>query len=411
MRVLVVHDRLQVQDEIIQVFDGLSMEGLFVDKASDCSDARKQLRKHIYDLLVIDLTIPQISNIGGAPDYTNVRDLLAELLVSDELNMPGDIIGITRELEAADLLSGSIGQHVMVTIEEDSEGEWKKKLDEKFKYVLRAAISRQACSNSNHDFDCIIVTALDEEMAPFLAEYDTFERPEMLGLKAFSFTDKAQVSRRGLLFAVGRAGSIPTASYTQSLLSLFKPKLILLTGICAGLGSPESMKLGHIVAASSALDWDFGKWRESDDANDKKFASRPAPVEILQKTSIKLREIIGTDVLKEIGVVQELKNITEGRISNFEFHLAPMACGSAVVASTSMRSQISNLNDSIRGIDMESYGFFFAASKSHVIDPEFMCLKAVVDFADGNKDDQFHRAGCQASAFLARLIIERLWSF
>jgi hypothetical protein len=59
---------------------------------------------------------------------------------------------------------------------------------------------------------------------------------------------------------------------------------------------------------------------------------------------------------------------------------------------------------------MEAYGFYYAAAHSGVEPgPRFASIKSVVDFADGQKSDDYQEYGAFMSAKLARWLVERLW--
>ena len=306
----------------------------------------------------------------------------------------------------------------MTIIEEDGSGGWKAKLSEKLSYTFKVASGRQAAMNAQFDFDCAVITALDKEMRPYQEHFEFIEAGCFPGLKYFSFKSADGVMRRGAAFAVGKSGEARAASFAQSLLSLLRPKLILMSGICGGVAGKT--KLGDLVVAESALDWDYGKWAEEkkeDGAQgnaigEPKFFSRPDPVSIDgSKIHRLIRDIINSDYLLEPDVKRKISEISGGLITDAEIHLAPMASGSSVIASEEVMKNVRGLNESIRGIDMECFGLYQSAKKTHVIPPEFVCLKAISDFANGMKDDRYHAAASNFSAYIAMEIICNRWVF
>lgn len=91
--------------------------------------------------------------------------LLQELFNVDDMHVPGDIIGITYDADLLKLINSNIQPYLMAIIPEDQEGAWKQHLRNKIQYVSRASSSRQESLNAHYDYDCLIITALDEEFA------------------------------------------------------------------------------------------------------------------------------------------------------------------------------------------------------------------------------------------------------
>ena len=61
---------------------------------------------------------------------------------------------------------------------------------------------------------------------------------------------------------------------------------------------------------------------------------------------------------------------------------------------------------------MEAYGFAYAASRTPVVKPEFLVIKAVSDFCDLAKDDKDHVACCvYLSAKVVEEIVRTRWIF
>jgi nucleoside phosphorylase len=94
-----------------------------------------------------------------------------------------------------------------------------------------------------------------------------------------------------------------------------------------------------------------------------------------------------------------------------KFLLTHAASGSAVVANDTIVAQIRGLNDSIRAVDMESYGFYDACLKTFVAKPKFICLKAVSDFCNGEKGDDYHKYCSLLSAISTRRLLSEFIDF
>lgn len=413
MRVLIVHDRVEVAGEVEKIVRHEAPNVTIVDHAFDEVSARRSLESSIYDLMIVDLTLPHIAG-RDAPNYENAARLLREVFILEGINTPGDIIGLTREAEALERVGVSIGPHVMAIISEGDDGDWRRCLGEKVQYARRAAGARQLSINSQYDYDCLIVTALDEELDPYNEIFELSEYAMFPGAYTFAFADKSRKIRRGVAYSVGKSGEARAASFTQSLLAIFRPRLALMTGFCGGVEG--KVQLGDLVFAEAAIDWDYGKWAElpavGSEAPKSVFRSRPTPISILDQPSHRVvRDLLVSDFLRDPSFLRDVARYSEGRVSQPNGHVAPMASGSAVVASDEMIAQIRTLNESIRGIDMECFGFYHAVSRTHVVMPQMICVKSVSDFSNGLKGDEYHRACAYIAARTAEHVVKVLWSF
>ena len=86
--------------------------------------------------------------------------------------------------------------------------------------------------------------------------------------------------------------------------------------------------------------------------------------------------------------------------------IGPIATGSAVISNESFIEKIIEPQyRKLLGIDMETYGVYFACQNSGQ-DVQFVSIKAVSDLADKDKDDSFHSYGSYASASFAFKLLE-----
>jgi nucleoside phosphorylase/CheY-like chemotaxis protein len=411
MRILVVHDRAEIGKEIEQIATQTCEEsGLSrfdVHHVDNCSDARSRLVGSCYDLLIIDLTLPVLSG-GAVKGFQAVEDLLEELFASPQLLTPGNIVGITKDAIALDKIENNLGRHLMAVIPEDDTGSWRKQIADRTRYVLNSSKARSHALLTKHDIDWFVITALDKELAPFAYFFELQNNPAIPGLSEFVFTDMKGKPRRGACFAIGRAGQPSAASAAQGLLCQLRPRLAIMTGFCGGV--PGKAELGTILFAESAIDWDYGKWKPTKAMA--KLYSRPEPVPIRNsRTHLIARKIVEKGLYDASPLNTELASLSNDEITEAVFDLKPFASGSAVIGAHDVLESIAGLNDSIGGVDMESFGFYFACHHAHAAKPEFICIKAVADDCGIEKDDRLHAACCFASAHVAKAIATQYWDF
>jgi nucleoside phosphorylase/CheY-like chemotaxis protein len=407
MRILVIHDRQEVSEQIEDVLKTVGVEQNEVSFVEDGVSARLALQSATYDLAIVDLTIPHIKNKTN-PTFSVAEELLVEIFEAATLNPPGDIIGLTKDESALERIDSKIGPHLMAIIEEDQSGAWKSRLKDRVEYVIKAAQSRQRSVNQHYDYDLAIITALDKEYAPFKQIFELTDLPYFGGAESFLFSDKSGKIRKGIAYSVGRAGQASAASVTQAIVTQFRPSLVLMSGFCGGFSSKTVA--GEILIADSVFDWDFGKW--TGDEEKARFVPRPEPVTIRETKAHRFaRDFVQKKLSKENEVLGVLGGLSQNRINKIKMTLGPMASGSAVVAHRVLIDRIQGLNENILGVDMEAYGFAYACYRTPVIRPEFLVVKSVSDFCDLKKDDKDHAACCYLSAKVVEEVVSKQWVF
>lgn len=421
MRVLVVHDRENVRNELVDIVNGEAGSGVLVEQADDFVSAHRKLSSLIFDLMIIDLTLPHMHGRGEA-DYSTADRLLQELFSTDGLNCPGDIVGITKDSAALSSIANNIGPHLMGIIEEDNKAVWKQRVRDAVAYARRASETRLLSINSQFWYDAAIITALDKELAPHLERFECEPSKLFPGSREFGFRDSLGAMRRGVMFAIGKSGQASAASYTQSILSYFRPKIALMSGFCGGIKA-KKVNIGDLIVFESALDWDYGKWQEvkqtdgdqtdgDQTAKETVFHSRPDPVSIAGETIHLIgRDLVLNGLKDKSTLVKKYSGLGKGSLQDFAVHLGPVASGSAVVANDEIVGKIRGLNESIVGVDMESFAFYYACRRTHVRRPAFVCMKAVADHSNGNKGDEYHATCSEISANAVAEILTARWNF
>ena len=196
MKVLIVHDRQEISEVIESIVQRIADDNHSVAVTKDVYGARQKLEAEIYDLLIIDLTIPLLRN--GTISYQYAAQLLEELFNTESMNVPGDVIGITKDESAISRIDASISPHLMVSINEDKDGKWKEYLLEKLLYARRASKTRSISINQHYDYDALILTALDKEFLPFKEFFEFQEVKHFHGALSFNFSDQNGHFRRGI---------------------------------------------------------------------------------------------------------------------------------------------------------------------------------------------------------------------
>lgn len=412
MKILVIHDRAEIGAQLQCIASETAGPKSRIDLVNDVISARDKLRDHFYDLVVIDLTLPIKV---GRPSATleNTQIILEEIFDSEEIKAPADVLGISIDPSVLNLVRSSIGQHLMACLQEDSDGVWREAFKEKIRYLTKARSARQRVANSSHEVDLVLLTALDKEAQPYSDIFELGASPDFRGAKEFTFSDMNGRMRRGVLHAIGQAGQPPCGSATQALLTQFRPKLIVMTGFCGGVEA--RVRFGDLVGFVTSSAWDYGKWdeiRAPDGGKRTVFKPRPMPLNCPDNGIRDLvREMTQDSYRPSAETLAAVTRASGGRVTDWKIRLRGAGSGSAVVTSQEVLDQIVGRDEEIWAIDMESYAFYYACRNTPVLPPDFICLKAVADYCNGEKGSIYHDACSTISARAVHEIVTKRYDF
>jgi nucleoside phosphorylase len=196
---------------------------------------------------------------------------------------------------------------------------------------------------------------------------------------------------------------LTTAAITATkALCIWKPNVVVMTGICAGVRG--SVDLGDLVVATQCFEHSSGQLR---DGNLVPLQNRVAIQPWLLDFLIALTD--SPAMLQQIqdGYTQDLPAGFTTKI-----HYGSMACGPQVIKDQAYIDQLKSREHSLLGLDMESYGVALSASmcstSSHTIVP--LIVKGVCDFADTQKSDLWHDYCSYASASFVLAVLEQIFS-
>jgi len=178
----------------------------------------------------------------------------------------------------------------------------------------------------------------------------------------------------------------------------FKPKLIAMTGICAG--KKTDTKLADIIIPSEVFDYSRGK----KNINGTEF--RATYQQLGKNIFGYVQNNVNAELLNKIRIGFAFGDYPNRDIS---IHTKPLATGTWVVNDPEVLEAIgAHIQGNCIGLDMEAYAIALAA---HTFDTSWMILKSVQDYADGNKDQDelpFRKFAAYSSAKLLHELIPGL---
>jgi nucleoside phosphorylase/CheY-like chemotaxis protein len=402
--VLVVEDDNVKFGRIHNALEQVGVDSNAIKHAITSSQAMQELNAKEFDLLLLDMNLPR--RLGEPPIRGGGVELLLDIHRDRSIRPPRYIVGLSAFEDVvvefgerfADLL------WTLVLYSENSN-QWIAQIGAKIAYIQAAKGSRNFTDGATFGIDLGIVCALEGvEFAAVRAlpcgwQPLRLERDETRYISGTIQEDRTAFSV--IAAAAPRMGMSASAVLTSKIIAQFRPRLIVMVGICAG--RVEKTGLGDVIVADPCWDWGSGKIDSINDAPN--FRPAPHQVEIDTDLGALLKEIC-TDV----GMLAEIKSVARGTKppNELKVHFGPLASGAAVVANSHVFNNLLQQHRNLLAIEMEAYGVVSACKGLGKPRPASLIMKAVCDFADKDKDDDFQEYAAHTSALLLLKAAPRL---
>jgi len=388
MRALLVEDnyeKLNIIHRITKDYDDF-----LIKKVISVEGAIEELNKNTYDLVIIDIQIPDVD--GGDINTSGGVELLHQIEFFSDFVVPGYIFGLTTITSDALEHQTAFASHgwYLFDLNKDAEA-WQKIL-----------INKIESSNGNNSFyrpDVAIVTALEDpeleellklavDPMKFIFEGNSYYK--------FSIKNKSNKNVNIICASAERMGLSWSASLTTRIINKFSPKCIIMTGICAGVDGRT--ELGDVIVGDPVWDWGAGKLSEKDGV--KIFLPDPHQLPLNRKLKESFKVISkDSQFMKSLPLNWSGNDIT--KVPSLK--IAPMACGSSVISTQLVVDEINDDHRKLTAIEMESYGVMAA---SHTYDIPCVVIKSVCDFGNTIKSDDVQKYCSYTSASVALNFIE-----
>ena len=240
-----------------------------------------------------------------------------------------------------------------------------------------------------------VITAVKVETVSVMRLYDNWEKVicpnDEQVYYVNSFTGADGHNHRIITAQQNTMGMTAATLLASKIINAFRPEYLIMCGIAAGLGSEAGHIYGDVIIPDIVWDYSAGRFTPPIDGaitiGNLGFQPRPHSI------------ALDADILE---IVKGLKGKTE-----FELLIGPMACGSAVIANReAIESRIQYVMPETLGLDMESYGVFYAAANSTHPKPKAIVIKSICDYANAEKSDQYQKFAAYTSSGFTKYLIE-----
>lgn len=383
MRALLVEDnyeKLNIIHKITKDYDNFSLK-----KVISVQSAIEELNQNAYDLIIIDIQIPDVD--GGDINISGGVELLYQIENFSDIVVPKYIFGLTSNSSDATEHQSTFAKYGWFLFDLNHDiSAWQAIL-----------INKIEASNGNNNYyrpDVAIITALEDpelEELLKLAQEPTKFVLEGHSYYRFSITNKSNKKISILCASAERMGLSWSAALTTRIINKFNPKYIIMTGICAGVDGKT--ELGDIIVGDPVWDWGAGKLSEK--SGEKIFLPDPHQLPLNRKLKEGFKLISkDTQFMKSLPLNWSGNDIT--KIPSLK--IAPMACGSSVISTQLVVDEINEDHRKLTAIEMESYGVMAA---SHAYDIPCVVIKSVCDFGNTKKSDDVQKYSSYTSASVA----------
>jgi len=387
LSILMVEDNADKRRRIREAIDAADV-ACSCDVAETVIEAKRRVTDKQYDLLVLDLALPNYPGEGQAEDAG--ANFLREVQDYDIYVAPKYVIGVTAFEELSEKFGESFAKRFWQIIRSDNtSASWSQQITSFVRHLGRVlSHDSQQCV-----VDVVVMTALADEYAEVVALPFNWSAPIALDDQVYyqlgSVTSNGESISVAAICAL-RMGPVPATTLACKAMANLRPRMLGMTGICAGVKG--SANLGDVVAATEVFSWESGKLVGD---TTKGFLPEPLAVSVSDSVIAKLQQIqADKDWLDRTR--RSFGGAAPGHA--LEVVLAPIATGSPVVSDADIVERIRGTNRKTTGIEMEAFGSLFAARSWRVSQPLLFCLKAVSDFANKDKDDSVRHYAAYASA-------------
>lgn len=387
MNILILEDVPEKQRKILEVINR-SNTSITPRCVTNYSAFIVEINKEKFDLVVVDLKVPVF---GNDKDSVDISSRLVESIRDIEcINFDTPVLAVTYYNELANGSYCNLNKlDIAVVIYSDTSIDWEAALENKVR----------SCT-PEVSFDFVIICALEKEADAYAdAGYEVGMPRSIHGIKCKPIEIG---NKSGLIISPARMGLVSSAIACSRAIDLFKPKLICMSGICAGIEGKANIY--DVIIPDICHQHDSGKW------TDEGFIPEIYAVQLTHATSLRISEILKQeDFIHAVSceIVPTKKELPRGKKEfSFEIKMAPTSSGSAVIAEDSILEDVKTQHRKMTAFEMESFALYESARQA-LSNPIYFSAKSVVDNGNTLKSDKFHRIACLISAKTVYELIKR----
>lgn len=404
INILVVEDDPVKAGKIRAVLETISI--CKFEFAVDLVGARRELQQQ-YHLLILDLQLPE--RFSDSVQDDKGLEFVLELKKSKRLKIPDHILGLTAHPDVHDKFKPAFDDNLTSLVQYDpAKQDWENKIRAKVDELTHSSLAK--LSPELLEYDVAFITALRIPELEAVLEMDyQWERMKMNNDSAIYYSGKARTTEGKDLKVIAthlpQMGMVATATSAMKLIQHFRPKYLIMTGICGGVEG--KVELGDVVISDMSFDLESGKI-----VVDKEGKQDFEPDYRVIPLNSSLKEEF-MEFANEKSVLAAIKSKWKGdKISHeLNVHIGPVGSGAAVISNKEYIDTKIKHQRKLIAIDMESYAIFYCAEYCTKPQPIPILIKSVSDHANPAKADNMQKYCATISANTADYIVKNILSF
>lgn len=394
MKILVVEDNEQKMAEICSCIREMDII-VDVEKKHCIASCITFLAQEQVDILILDAQLParegqkDILKDGG-------RIIIESIINTREIKRPKKLIYLSAYPEALEEEVGSFPQTAILYRQDSIE--WKTKLIDNIKFYVESV--QQDRRRFKYDVAIITATPIEYEKMHMLSK----DWREILFQGDSAYYEETCWRRKGHDYKVigcklNQMGMPAAATVTTKLIEQFIPRYVVICGIAGGV--EKEAKHGDIIVATKVWDYCSGKYdvSQGDGGDDLESAIRNfKPTSNSVNANSRITNMQDKDYKYLLNKIFR-EYIPSKMQKPPKIWWGSFACGSSVIKNRAIIDEmILKFDRKTLGIDMESYGVFYAVENAVAPQPKAVCVKAISDFADRDKNNDYQDYAATISA-------------
>jgi len=401
LRILVVEDDPDKLRRILlalQKVEGCSLQ--HIDQARFAVEAKRFMHSTQYDLLILDIAIPQQADQLPSP-HEGLAVLKEILARESQYHAPREVVGLTAYADFQESMATAFGEGIWQILLFDPTSElWAQQLQRKVEYIQ---LSKRSSPVEEYGIELGVVTALaSPELEAALQLPWGWKRRAVPADPANYFEGKflkGGNEKQVIATSAPRMGMPAACVAAMKLITAFRPKYLAMIGIAAGIEG--RCNLGDVVIADPTWDWGSGKIVASgEDAN---LLIAPHQLGLDPFLRAKL-----SSFAMNASVADDIRRgwIGSDRRNVMSIHIGPVASGAAVLADSTFTRRLLQQHRKLLAVEMETYAVYAACHDSVLPQPKSFSMKGISDFADEKKNDDGQQYAAYTSAQALKRFVE-----
>jgi nucleoside phosphorylase/ActR/RegA family two-component response regulator len=391
LKVLICDDNDIKTNNMQKYLNSLYFYGIEIEVADTVEDSIEQIENNEFNLFFIDLNMQ--NKLHG--QYMNDAGFKIIDYIESNCLHKFEIIILTNIKDAKNANIERINKYDFIDYTNSAKNDI---LESEVKSKINNKIDKLGIDMNTKEYDIVVITALQKEMDNVRLAFDRYQKkcaieygheenswidvPESNDVNSYKAikirnSDNQSVS---IITASAKKMGLTTASVLATKMILkFKPKVIVMLGICAG-NTNEGIKYGDILVVDKSFDYQAGKVIKIED----KEVFKP-DYDVLSLDPTYFDRFSENADKWTYDISKEWRDAGKDKMPDPDAYVGVFGSGAAVIANNKVFADIESHARKIIGLDMEAYSVFVAAERTISKKPKALVIKAVQDYADDSK--------------------------